>query len=130
MSATYLLDTHALFWHLTNSAKLSDRARRIFEQAVSGQATLVLSPIVLLELYGVVKKFQAPLDFSAELDLLERPPYQVAHITGADPHLLDRLADIPELHDRLIAATAVRLDVRILTRDPAITSCSVVSCIW
>ena len=75
MSASYLLDTHTLFWHLTNSSKLSDRARRIFGDAAGGQITLILSPIVWLELYGVVKKYQAPVDFSAELYLLEKPPY-------------------------------------------------------
>jgi PIN domain nuclease of toxin-antitoxin system len=130
MSASYLLDTHALFWHLTNSAKLSERAKRVFGDASRGQVTLILSPIVLLELYGVVKKYQAPLDFSAELHLLEKPPFRIAPITVADLHLLDQLETIPELHDRLIAATALRLNVPILTRDPLIMACSTVSCVW
>lgn len=130
MSESYLLDTHALFWHLTNSSKLSDRARRIFGDAAGGQITLILSPIVLLELYGVVKKYQAPLDFSAELYLLEKPPYRITPVTVADLHLLDRLETIPELHDRLIAATALRLKVPILTRDPLIMACSLISCVW
>lgn len=130
MSASYVLDTHALFWHLTNSAKLSEQAGRIFGDASQGQVTLILSPIVLLELYGVVKKYQAPLDFSAELRLLERPPYRITLITVADLHLLDRLETIPELYDRLIAATALRLKVPILTRDPLITACPLITCVW
>lgn len=130
MTDSYLLDTHSLFWNLTNPSRLSDLGRSIFQQALSGDATLILSPIVLLELYGVVKKTQAALDFKAELDILERPPFYVEPITGADLRLLDQLQAIPELHDRLIAAVALRLKVPILTRDPLITACSAVTCIW
>lgn len=130
MSAAYLLDTHALFWHLTDPKRLSDQGRHIFQRALLGEAMLILSPIVLLELYGVVKKYQAAIDFSSELELFERPPFRIKPITTADLHLLDQLGTIPELHDRLIAATALRLDIPILTRDPLIAACPLVETVW
>jgi len=130
MNSLYLLDTHALFWYLVNSPKLSEAARSVFQRAIAGDATLILSPIVLLELYGLAQKINAPFDFAAELALFEQPPFRIEPIISADLYSLDRLNTIPELHDRLIAAIAFRLNVPILTRDPLITACDKVTCVW
>ena len=130
MSDRYVLDTHALFWYLVNSPQLSESAKRVIAVAFAGEATLILSPIVLLELYGLARKVKAPFDFAAELELFEQPPFLIEPIASADLRLLDRLSGIPELHDRLIAATAMRLNAPILTRDPQITACAEVTCIW
>jgi len=130
MSDLYVVDTHALFWYLINSPKLSKLGRQIFQKAFAGETTLVLSPIVLLELYGVARKVTSPFDFATELALFEQPPFRVEPITSADLRLLDRLSSIPELHDRLIAATAFRLNAPILTRDSLISACADVTCAW
>jgi PIN domain nuclease of toxin-antitoxin system len=74
-SNLYVVDTHALFWYLVGSPRLSDLGTHVFQRAFAGEATLVISPIVLLELYGLVRKVKAPIDFSAELALFERPPF-------------------------------------------------------
>lgn len=37
---------------------------------------------------------------------------------------------IPERGDRLIAATAVALDVPLITRDPEIAACANVTLLW
>jgi len=130
ISNWYVVDTHALFWYLVHSPKLSRLGGQIFQRAIAGETTLILSPIVLLELYGLAQKVQAPFDFATELTLFERPPFHIEPITSADLRLLDRLNVITELHDRLIAATALRLNAPILTRDPIISACADVTCIW
>lgn len=130
MSDLYVIDTHALFWHLINSSKLSEVGRQVFQRAFRGEVTLILSPIVLLELYGLARKVSAPFNFAAELALFEQPPFRIEPITTGDLYLLDRLNVIPELHDRLIAATAFRLSVPLLTRDPLISACPEVTCVW
>ncbi len=127
----YVVDTHALFWHLTNSTRLSTSARQVFDAAVSGAALLVLSPIVLLELYALLRKVKAPVDFAAELLRFQAIPYyRIEPIMLDDLLLLDRLQDIPEIHDRVIAATAVRLGATVLTLDPAIRSSAGVTSLW
>ena len=130
MGDLYVLDTHALFWYLINSTKLSELGRQVFQKAFAGEATLILSPIVLLELYGVARKVAAPFDFATELALFEQPPFRIEPITLADLRLFDQLSSIPELHDRLIAATAFRLNAPILTRDSLINACADVTCVW
>lgn len=126
----YVVDTHALFWYLVGSPRLSPSGVQVFQKAYAGAATLVLSPIVLLELYGLAHKVNAPFDFASELALFEQPPFLIETITVIDLRLLDRLNSIPELHDRLIAATALRLGVPILTCDPAIRACPEVTSVW
>jgi PIN domain nuclease of toxin-antitoxin system len=130
MNKLYTIDTHALFWYLINSPKLSLEARRIFEQAFSGEVTLLLSPIVLLELYGLAQKVNAPFDFMAELGLFECPPFQIEPVTVEDLRLLNRLQMIPELHDRLIAATAFRFNAPLVTCDALITACADITSAW
>jgi PIN domain nuclease of toxin-antitoxin system len=130
MNNLYLIDTHTLFWYLTNSPKLSATGRDIFQRAFAGEINLILSPIVLLELYGLARKVSAPFDFATELALFEQPPFRIEPITTADLYLLDRLSVIPELHDRLIAATAYRISAPILTRDPLIAACDDITCVW
>ena len=130
MDKSYVVDTHALFWHLIGSTKLSEMGRQIFHAAFAGGTILILSPIVLLELYGLARKVRAPFDFATELAVFEQAPFRIEPITAADLYPLDQLSTIPELHDRLIAATALRLNISILTRDPAITACTDVTCVW
>ncbi|MCX7855601.1 MAG: PIN domain-containing protein [Anaerolineae bacterium] len=130
ISGPYVVDTHALFWYLVGSSRLSELGEQVFRRAFAGEATLVLSPIVLLELYGLIRKARAPIDFMAELTLFERPPFRIEPITVDDLRLLDRLDEIPELHDRLIAALALRLQAPILSCDPLISACSEVTCVW
>ena len=130
MNNHFMVDTHALFWYLIGSSKLSTIGRQIFSEAFAGNTTLILSPIILLELYGLAQKVKAPFDFGTELALFEQSPFRIESITTADLYLLDRLNIIPELHDRLIAATAFCLSIPILTRDPLITACNDVTCVW
>lgn len=130
LSQQYVVDTHALFWYLVDSPRLSESGRRIFQDALAGEVMLILSPIVLLELYGLLRKVKAPVDWEAELSLLEQPPFWIEPITTEDLRLLNRLETIFELHDRLIAATALRLNAPILTCDPQIHACPAVRCVW
>lgn len=130
LSSQYVIDTHALYWHLTEPSKLSDAARQIFAEAYRGNCMLILSPIVLLELYAVIRKWSSSLDFESELVHFGKMPYQIVPIAVDDLRLLDRLVAIPELHDRLISATAARLGIPVVTKDPTIRAAAMVESIW
>ena len=131
VTPSYVVDTHALFWYLTNPTRLSLAARQVFASAIAGSALLVLSPIVLIELYALVRKLGAPVDFAAELEEFQAAPYfRIEEITINDLLLLDQLEDIPEMHDRVIAAMAVRLGAIVLTVDKAIQNSVGVKSLW
>jgi PIN domain nuclease of toxin-antitoxin system len=44
---TCLLDTHALFWHLFEPARLSPAARQAIDDGEAGKATLIVLSLVL-----------------------------------------------------------------------------------
>ncbi|MBI5670840.1 MAG: PIN domain-containing protein [Chloroflexi bacterium] len=60
----YVIDTHALIWYLTGNRNLSAEARRIFRAAEKGETQLVVSAIVLAEMYYAQQKSPLFKDFS------------------------------------------------------------------
>jgi len=53
----YVLDTHALIWYLRSDRKLGAQAAAIFEAAKRGETLLVVSAIVIAELFYADKKW-------------------------------------------------------------------------
>ncbi len=72
--AVYSLDTHVLFWHLAGTGPLSAAARDLFIEAAAGRVTLVVSHIVLAELFYVFQKHGQSDLFAPTLAQLEASP--------------------------------------------------------
>jgi predicted nucleic acid-binding protein len=51
VEALYVVDTNALIWHLMDDKKLGKQAREVFAAAERGETRLVVSAIVMAELY-------------------------------------------------------------------------------
>jgi PIN domain nuclease of toxin-antitoxin system len=127
----YSLDTHTLFWYEVADPKLSPNAASVFAEAELGRAVLVLNPVVLGEFYYTLRKFGLEAGFPAYLALLERNPiYRLEPITWDDFRRLHDFAEIPEMHDRLIAIQAVRLGAVLLTKDRTIQASPKVRWLW
>jgi len=62
--------------------------------------------------------------------LKQFPRYREAAMNLAAIQSAAQITDIPELHDRLIAGTARRLGLALITNDPAIQASSFVKTIW
>ena len=85
------------------------------------EAQLILPTIVLLELHALLRKATSSIDFGATVRSIQSMPYLRIEATSVDDLLLlDRLLEISEIHDRAIAATAVRLDAIFVIRDSQI----------
>jgi predicted nucleic acid-binding protein len=127
----YLPDTHTLYWHISRSSRLSSTARNITDDAASGKAVLVASPIVLAELYWVLRKQGAASAF-ADLArrLLTSPAYRYESLTAEDILALPSWEEIPEMHDRFLAIQASRLGAVLVTRDASLLASSRVRTIW
>jgi hypothetical protein len=63
IGSVVLPDTHTLYWHIARSDRLSPPAREVFARAAAGQCVLALSPIVLAELYWILRKQGAATAF-------------------------------------------------------------------
>ena len=99
--------------------------------AETGAATLIVPAIVVAECYYLSVKVGQPLDPSETLDaLLSRAGIEFAALGPAQLELLAELTEIPEMHDRLIAADAVIHGAPVVTRDRLIEASPRIETVW
>lgn len=128
---TYIVDAHALYWYISHPERLSPAAQAVFRLAEAGLARIVVPAIVVAEVYFLtVKRPPAllPSQLLQHLDAL----YGFALSALGKPQLevMDTLADVPELHDRLIAADALIHNAPIITRDVSLHRAKSIRAIW
>ena len=131
----YIVDTHALLWHLDGSPLLGDQARQVLDDP---DARLILPAIALAEALFVLEKkaSQFSIDENALLEKIGTDSR--LEFTALDQKTIQASLDckaIPEIHDRQIVATAVLLqsedvEVAILTRDNNIRNVDLVPTVW
>lgn len=117
-SALYVIDSHALYWYWAFPSRLGFEAQAAFQQ-IEGQQALGLVPLIAaLEVHYVSLKLGMPRSIDAVLNDIDRAPGLRLEPLGRQ-HLIacGRLTDIPEMHDRLIAAVALVRDAILVTRD-------------
>jgi PIN domain nuclease of toxin-antitoxin system len=131
IEAFYVVDTHALIWYLINDRKLGKRAAAIFAAAERGETWLVISAVVVAEMYYANKKNKWFADFDAAYQQLRATPY-FRFVDFASDHVLDfdKNVNVPEMHDRIIAGLARRIGAPLLTSDPQITAANIVKIVW
>lgn len=103
-----LVDTHALFWALTqDKKKLTPKVL----QVISDAKILLLPTIVLLELLGLLEKKQKLHYFDKLLKSLPDSKYVITPLDITVVKETRLLKDKLELHDRVIIATAKSLNL-------------------
>jgi len=131
--ARVLADTHAIIWYLGGSPSLSQKARTALDSAVQG-VELYLSAITLVEMRYLVEKGSIAQSELARLDILinaRNSPLVLVplgqDIARALIHIPRTL--VPDMPDRIIAATAYHPHVPVVTHDYRITN-SPIGTIW
>jgi PIN domain nuclease of toxin-antitoxin system len=123
----YVVDT----WYLTNDKKLGKQAAAVFAAAEQGETRLVVSAVVVAEMYYANKKNNWFTDFNVTYRQLRAKPYFRFVDFKAD-HVLDfdNDAAVTEMHDRIITGLARRLDAPLLAADSQIADSNLVSIVW
>ena len=117
-----VLDTHTVLWYLENSTELSAAARATIEDAVRDSRDLHVSAISVIETIYLVEKKKLPATALQRLRQALIDPSSVLSIAPLDFSVANALENIPrnvvpDMPDRIIAATALHLGVPLVTRD-------------
>lgn len=127
-------DTHAVIWYISNDTRLSPAAKQIFADAVRNGYHIAVSAITLVEIVYLVEKDRVSAErFTQLMNLLEDVDSVLIEIslTPAIGRTLSRVnrEEIPDMPDRIIAATALHLNVPVISRDGKIKA-SGITTIW
>ena len=127
----FVTDTHALWWYFRSPERLSAAASAVFQLAETGNAVVVVPAIVVAEFYYLSVKLGSPLEPSALLETLDSVGgIELSELGRAQLERLDRFPEVPEMHDRLIAAEADVIGAPVVTRDEALAASTGISTIW
>jgi predicted nucleic acid-binding protein len=106
-------------------------ARAAFKGVQEGAAQIMVPSIALVETVFLAERQRVPRAILAELMALSDAPTASIYVVPLDLAVARAVSDfgssaVPELADRIIAATARALNLPLLTTDPAIeASCLV-----
>jgi PIN domain nuclease of toxin-antitoxin system len=117
-----VLDTHAVIWYLSGSKQLSSIARGIIATEERNGESIFVSAISLVEIVYLAERGRLPSAALQSLgDALKDPSGSmvVAPLNAAVAEAVQRISRVavPDMPDRIIAATAVHLKAELVTRD-------------
>ncbi|MBX3053816.1 MAG: type II toxin-antitoxin system VapC family toxin [Caldilineaceae bacterium] len=127
-------DTHAVIWYVFNNPRLSERAISVFREAVETNNQIAVSSITFVEIVYLLEKGRVPAATLERLtDGLQKPGAVLVEIP-VDSQISGTMArvnraEIPDMPDRIIAATALHLGVPLISRDHRI-QLSAVATVW
>lgn len=132
--SSVVVDTHAAIWYLSVDPRISAPAIQAMEKAVQSGDPIYVPSICLVEATYLVEKGRLP---QIAFDLLVRAigragsGFVIASLDGATALALGqvRRESVPDMPDRIIAATALSLGLPLVTRDGRIRA-SGIQTIW
>jgi len=116
----YVLDTHVLIWYFIGSTRLKRAVKEKIEEIRNAGGRLLVPTIVLAEALTIAERKKVAFDFPAMYDRIKtEPEFEIISFT---PEILEEVTvlAIPEIHDRIIVATAKFYRAGILTKDKII----------
>lgn len=119
------LDTHTLIWLLSEPEKLSPSAATAIDHVGQTQAKMYISAITIVEIVYLVEKNRIPQEaLNLLLEAIDDPcAGLVVDTVNLDTALaiqhIPRTV-VPDMPDRLIAASALHYEIPLVTRDEKI----------
>lgn len=125
----YSFDTHALVWYFKEEKILSEKAKLILDGAFSGDSIAFVSPIVLLEAFHLSLK-EKKFIFSKFLRFLGKAKFIIVPLGEEALKVSFKLSKKINIHDRIVAATAIATNSQLVTKDKVLRSLFPLDTIW
>lgn len=115
-------DTHALIWYLEDSPRLSASASQVFDRCDSGELVIYIPTICLVEIVYLQEKGRISANLKEQLDEALSTGDSGLVLFDLTVGVVEALVKIPreavpDLPDRVIAATASHLGLPLISCD-------------
>ena len=128
-------DTHAIIWYLVEPERLSQIALDALEGAIAAGEPVYISAISLIEICYLIEKRRIASDLLQRILAVLNEPDPSLIVVPIDLAIsiavqnIDR-DTVPDMPDRIIAATALHLNLPLVTRDRKIQASQSIITIW
>lgn len=127
----YLADTVAIVRHLGKGQKLGKDAARILTEADAGLHNIYVSSITLMEVLYLAEASRITISLPQLISHISSSNnYSIVPVDAAVVLTAVAIGDVPELHDRIIVATAKYLNASLLTGDTVISKSVHIQTVW
>ena len=129
-----VLDTHVLIWWVSGSGRLSVRAKRGIDQGLR-RSPAIVSTISVLEIATAVRRGRLELNSPLDqwlADLRALPELQFEAVSAGIAELAGSFDEaMPgDPADRIIVATALTLQTKLVTADERLRESPIVVTVW
>jgi PIN domain nuclease of toxin-antitoxin system len=128
-------DTHTLIWYIFELPRLSPAALIALEQAVNEGNFIYFSAISIVEIAYLIERGRLAGEVLTRVLNAADDPNVGIMLAPLDRNIsatiqqIDR-ATVPDMPDRIIAATALSLSLPLVTRDAKIQALTTIQTIW
>ncbi|BAZ14275.1 PilT protein domain protein [Calothrix sp. NIES-4071] len=130
-----VVDTHTIVWYLIEPEQLSENAIQALDQAVNTGQFIYVSAISIVEICYLVERYRLPelvlqrlleVSDTSEQIIITQPLNRI--IAETLPQISRDI--VPDMPDRIIAATALHLGVPLITCDEKIRALTNIETLW
>ncbi len=127
-------DTHAALWYIYSDDRLSRSARALLDHAAAEGYKVAISSISLAELVYLCEKGRVGEDAYRDLRGLLSDTGGLFVEAPVDRNVTDSMhriprSSVPDMPDRIVAATGLHLAVPVISRDGKIRSANLLT-VW
>lgn len=114
--SSVIADTHTIIWYLSNNEKLSATAGTALSDSIAQGDNIFVSAISLIEITYLIEKGRLANEAITSLKAAIQDPVIGIELIPIDIEIATAIAQIdrdtvPDMPDRIIAATALTLDL-------------------